>query len=137
MLKAVMSRFDGSSEGVFSSLTCKEFKCYVVERPWKGNKPNDSCIPAGVYLCKWQRSPKFGWCYEVTHVPGRGRILIHPGNYYWHSHGCLLPASRLGAMAGHKAGLSSRPAVLRLNSFFDKQSFLLEIRDDYLNTHPL
>lgn len=131
MLKAVMSRFESTDAGTFSSFYCKEFKCFMVERAWKNNKSNESCIPAGLYVCKWQRSPKFGWCYEVTNVPQRGRILIHSGNYPWHSHGCLLPATRLGTMEGHKAGLSSRPMVLKLNAFFEQQDFLLEIRNDY------
>lgn len=137
MLKAVMSRFDSSEAGTFSKLICKEFSCYMTERPWKDNKSNESCIPAGLYLCKWHRSPKFGWCYEVTKVRGRGNILIHTGNYYWHSYGCLLPATRLGIMAGHKAGLSSRPALLRLNNFFNQEDFMLEIRDDYLTNNPV
>lgn len=136
MLTAIMSRFESSDQGTFSTFKCKEFSCFIVERPWADNKQNESCIPAGLYECKWQRSPKFGWCYEVTKVPNRGRILIHPGNYYWHSHGCLLTASKLGYLNGKKAGLISRPALDKLNRFFNKTSFLLEIRDDYRTNNP-
>lgn len=130
MKRALMIRSPSSDDGTFSTFSCGDFKCFMTERPWKDNKSNESCIPTGLYVCKWKKSPKFGWCYEVTNVQGRGNILIHPGNFYWHSHGCLLPAAKLGWMDGHKAGLLSRPTVLKLNTFFNKEDFLLEIRND-------
>lgn len=134
MLRAIMSRFDSSAQGTFSRFTCKNLSLFTTERPWNNNAKGNSCIPAGIYEVKWHKSPKFGWCYKVCNVPGRSEILIHSGNFYWHSYGCILPAKKLGYIEGKKAGLISRPAVSLLNSFFNKQSFILEIRDDYLNS---
>lgn len=135
MLKAVMSRFDSTSYGTFSKFRCKEFYCYAVERPWLDNKKQVSCIPAGLYHVKWHRSPKFGWCYKVQNVPNRDSILFHAGNFPSHTQGCILLASMLGTIEGKKAGLFSRPTVLKFNNFFDREEFLLEIRDDYLNSN--
>ena len=74
----------------------------------------------------WHNSPKFGPCYKVQGVPRRSEILIHSGNYVGdrllnyrtNSHGCILPASKLGFLGKQKAGLLSVPAVQALNSFF-------------------
>lgn len=137
MKRALLVRFDASDQGTFGRLTSGAFSCFMTERPWNNNRSNDSCIPIGIYECRWQRSPKFGWSYEVTKVPGRGRILIHPGNYYWHSQGCLLPAMKLGYLAGKKAGLISKPAVTKLNSYFNKESFILEIQNADLSSNVL
>lgn len=136
MIKAILARFESSDLGTYGRFTVPGFSCFFTERPWLNNQKQISCIPAGLYVCKWHKSPKFGWCYEVTNVPGRGNILIHAGNYYWNSHGCLLPCKKLGYIDGKKAGLLSKPAVLALNTFFNKQSFLLEIRDDYIVNSP-
>lgn len=131
MKKAILSRFESTVDGTYGELSSEGFRCFMVERQWLDNARQVSCIPAGIYQCEWRKSPKFGMCYEVMHVPNRGNILIHAGNFWWHSHGCLLPASRLGYMDGHKAGLLSRPALLKLNAFFNHESFLLEIKNAY------
>lgn len=136
MRRALLSRFESTDLGTYGLLTSEGFKCYMTERPWLDNQKQVSCIPVGTYFCHWKRSPKFGMCYEVTGVPDRGSILIHPGNYYWNSHGCLLPATRLGYIQGKKAGIASRPAVLRLNAFFNTDTFLLEIQNAYNSSSP-
>lgn len=73
------------------------------EEAWRDNKPNISCIPEGEYTCiKWQ-SPKFGWTYQVTGVPGRSLILFHKGNTTEDTEGCVLVAEsfeRFGKAVG-------------------------------------
>lgn len=64
--------------------------CCTLEREWKDNKPNESCIPAGEYICKSVLSPKFSRTFEITKVPNRSAILFHAGNYPENSHGCVL-----------------------------------------------
>ena len=69
-----------------------------MERPWKDNKNDESCIPAGLYRLKKRVSPivdktsggefKEGW--EVTDVQGRTFIMFHVGNYVRNSNGCVL-----------------------------------------------
>ena len=104
---------------------------YTLERPWKYNKRNESCIPVGLYHCVWQRSPKFGWTYQVIEVPGRSRILIHAGNIVRNTYGCILVGRRLGRLHGEPAVLLSRPALTDLHSFLDREPFDLHIKGEY------
>lgn len=53
---------------------------YTLERPWKDNASNVSCIPSGIYTCRPYSSPKYPDVYEVTNVPKRDHILFHSGN---------------------------------------------------------
>lgn len=69
----------------------KVFECNTLELPWKGNKREESCIPAGEYLVKKVISPTFGECFEVTNVENRTAILVHPGNFKRDTRGCILP----------------------------------------------
>lgn len=136
-MHALLLRLESSDHGTFGLFMSEGFSCFISELPWRDNTPQLSCIPEGSYTCKWHRSPKFGWCYKVFNVPGRNEILIHKGNYAGavdkgyktNSHGCLLPATKLGRIAGQKAGLISAPATQNLYSHFDKQSFTLEIKN--------
>ncbi|MEH0154788.1 DUF5675 family protein [Limibacter armeniacum] len=56
----------------------------------KSNQRNISCIPRGTYTVTPRKTEKRGWHFEITGVPGRTFILIHPGNYYTHIQGCVL-----------------------------------------------
>lgn len=64
--------------------------CLTCERPWLNNQIGISCIPAGQYICRRVKSPKFGDTFEVTGVSGRSEILIHSGNIDDDSHGCII-----------------------------------------------
>jgi hypothetical protein len=56
-----------------------------------------SCIPAGVYPLRRTIYHKHGFAtFEVCNVPGRSRILIHPGNTEEDSQGCILLGLRHG-----------------------------------------
>lgn len=67
------------------------FLCTTMERRWEHNAANESCIPAGDYVCKRVHSSKFGETFEVTGVKDRTAILFHKGNYaFADSHGCIL-----------------------------------------------
>lgn len=73
--------------------------------------------------------------YHVTNVPGRGGILIHPGNFagdstrglHTDSWGCMLPAQRFGRLLGQRAGLVSRGALDRIHAVTGRQGFELEV----------
>lgn len=56
----------------------------------KDNEVRESCIPDGIYPVHKHSSPKFGRTFWIKEVPGRSAILIHPGNYYYHTLGCIL-----------------------------------------------
>ena len=144
MEKALLLRTETSSQGTFGLLQSGGFSVWIAELPWKENIRQLSCIPVGSYTCKWIKSPKFGWCYEVTGVANRGNILIHKGNfvgdstlgYKTNSHGCLLPARSLGKLSGQRAGLLSLPATQSLYQHFKQQPFILEIVNAYNNSSP-
>jgi hypothetical protein len=80
---------------------------YTLERPWKDNMRQVSCIPVGEYRCTWHQSPRFGWTYLVNEVPGRDAILFHQGNTVADSIGCILVGTRLGRMGEAPAVLGS------------------------------
>lgn len=73
------------------------FTICSLERPWLNNKTNVSCIPEGIYHCKWierSASGKYKKVWHVQNVPGRSGILFHVGNYIRHTLGCILPGMR-------------------------------------------
>ena len=69
------------------------FDAVSLELPWKNNKRRVSCIPVGTYPTIKHVSPKFGKCFWIQDVPGRSEILIHKGNFYTNTLGCILPGA--------------------------------------------
>ena len=66
------------------------FKCKTLELPYKDNRRNVSCIPIGEYTVKKRWSEKYKYHFHVQNVPNRSYILIHSGNFYTHTLGCIL-----------------------------------------------
>lgn len=65
-------------------------KGVTLELPDRDNKKNISRIPAGTYTVKKRKSKRFGEHFHVLDVEGRSLILIHVGNYYRQTEGCIL-----------------------------------------------
>lgn len=71
-------------------LNIGSFNCKTLERPWKNNQVNISCIPKGTYHCSYTFSlSHLGWTYAIQNVPGRSGIRIHSANYYTDLEGCI------------------------------------------------
>jgi hypothetical protein len=75
------------------------FKCKTLELPDLNNKRNVSCIPKTVdektntnnpYTVVKRWSEERNNHFHVLNVPNRSAILIHSGNYYTHTLGCIL-----------------------------------------------
>jgi hypothetical protein len=140
MKQATLTRIDTSLQGTFGVLECEDFRIFTTELPWRNNERTKSCIPEGLYKVSWHKSPRFGFTYKLQKVPGRSEILLHSGNlagsmdhrYNSHSHGCILPALKLGILGNQKAGLISKPAMNKLIKFFNKEDFSLEIKNAYI-----
>ncbi len=138
-MRAQLLRLETSDQGTFGVLEAPGFSCHITELPWRDNVKQRSCIPSGLYECRWHKSPKFGYVYKVFDVPDRSEILIHVGNYAGdsdkgfksNSYGCLLPSLKVGYLGGQKAGLLSLLALTKLVEFFNKQPFDLEIINAY------
>lgn len=110
-------------------LTAAGLRLFTIERAWKNNEPNRSCIPEGIYTAIWTRSPRLGkWTYEITRVAGRAGIRIHAGNVAEDSLGCPLLGMRRGVLGGKTAVLLSREAVARFNSFGKGLPLTIEIK---------
>lgn len=123
-----LKRFVCISMGTFGTLACAGLPTiYTVERPWADNEPNVSCIPAGTYTLRLRQSPMItrvtrgdythGW--EVTGVPGRSYIMLHPANTAAELQGCIAPGLALGVVRGAWAVTSSRAAFEVVMDYLD------------------
>ena len=142
MRHAVLRRDRAGDQGTLGFLVARDLPpIHVMEPPWRDNRRNRSCIPAGLYEVVPHISPKFGRCLLVTDVPDRSHILFHAGNVGgdveldWHTHtaGCLLPGLRRGRIKVRgrvqEAVLSSRTAFRHLMTWAAVRAFALEIAD--------
>lgn len=83
--------------------------CEILELPDKGNAPDISCIPCGVYRYRVTYSPKFKRpLIELSGVPGRFKIRMHAGNTTDDTQGCQIYGTRRGLLKGKPAVLGSR-----------------------------
>jgi len=139
----LLLRIESDSEGTIGVLIDDELQqvCFMNELPWKNNESNMSCIPPGTYEVTYlerSASGKYRDVYHVQAVNGRSGILIHKGNFAGdselglrtHSHGCLLPASRVGELSGQRAGLASRGAMHKIHKATNREDFKLEVIHD-------
>lgn len=140
MIQAFLTRPGFDDQGTFGVLSAPEVQLnvFVGELPWRGNKVGLSRIPAGDYICKPYKSPKFGRCWIIPNVPGRSYVLFHKGNlvgdvlknYLTHSRGCILPGRFLGKIKNQKAVLNSTSAFSEMVAKIGlENSFKLKIID--------
>lgn len=79
---------DQDNNPLFSSIT--------LERGWRDNKSNVSCIPAGIYDVVLEYSPKFNMdLWEIKGVPNRSECKFHAANYWHELNGCIAPGRRV------------------------------------------
>lgn len=151
MPNVILERFAYAPDGTFGRLKMPNGKVFfTVERPWLGNKPFESCIPDGIYMLERRRSPVVertrggdyleGW--EVTHVPGRTFIMIHPGNWPRNFEGCIGVGTQYMVIKDPydgqwKSGVaSSRKAFAQVMGALDgRETWRLEIRP-FLMEYP-
>ena len=113
--KMELIRLEKGGEGTFGVLRLDgQVFCVTLEPPDRGNARDRSCIPAGRYRCCRVASPRFGDTFEVTDVPGRTRILLHPGNTASDTSGCVLLGREFGDLEGRRGVLRSGATFARL-----------------------
>lgn len=106
------SYYADGTNGVLTVNTDPVPLCFTIELPWRNNRKNISCIPAGTYVLKLRYSLKFKWHLHVQKVPGRTLILFHPANHaILELQGCIAPVSTL---TGPGRGEQSREAFRQL-----------------------
>lgn len=102
----------------------------TLERPWKENKPFESCSPGNVYIVKRyisEKYPKEKLAWEVQDVTGRTRMLWHSGNKVENSKGCTLPGLKFVKPNGIPEVRDSRIALKLLAQITNEEDFALEI----------
>lgn len=136
MRKATLTRTKTGDSGTFGLLqTDSGYSCYTGELPWRQNKSDISCIPAGVYIVQRITSPKHGPCYLITDVPKRTMTEIHKGNWCGDIskglktdvEGCILTGNALGILAGQDCVINSKDALERLEADLESLPFQLTI----------
>ena len=142
MKTVYLFRTTTSDHGTEGILTTDGFFSKTLELPWRNNTRSISCIPAGEYIVKIRKSPKYGSVYWVTGVKNRSWILIHSGNVGGDIHkinpntekpfrsninGCILLGKRHGELWGQRAGLTSRPTIRKFRNIMKDKDFKLKI----------
>lgn len=104
---------EGQEFGTFSRWTLDGKPLGVgVERPWKNNSDNISCVPAGNYTATLYNSPTHGRVYQFNDVPERENIQIHSANFARELKGCLAPGREIAIFPGSEKGVTqSRDAL--------------------------
>lgn len=97
-IKATLTRKEYETKQTLGELVVEEggstiFNCKTLELPNLNNQRNISCIPNGTYTVLKRNSEKYGTHFQLLNVPDRSMILIHSGNYYTHTKGCILVGS--------------------------------------------
>lgn len=137
MRRVGLDRLNSDDQGTFGRVVQPDFSLFTAELPDRGNAPDVSCIPPGLYVCRYTLSPRLKeWTYEVLAVPGHVGIRIHSLNFVGdRAKGCLCQAKgciglglRLGRMEGQKAVLLSRPAIRTFEAKLERKPFELEVR---------
>ena len=127
---AILVRDEVRSDVILGTLTIANKTFHILERPWKDNLCNESCIPAGEYeaiFLPQSTSGKHQNIYQLQSVPNRSDILIHTGNVVEHSRGCLIIGLSRGLVDAKPAVLDSRIALADLVEVAGKNNFLLTI----------
>jgi len=145
MQHVILERFAYAPDGTFGRLKLPNGEqFFTVERPWLSNKAYKSCIPDGVYVMEKRRSPVVertsggdyldGW--EITDVPGRTFIMIHPGNWPHNFEGCIGVGLKYMVLDGKNAVSQSRAAFAQIMGSLDgPESWRLDIRP-FLMEYP-
>lgn len=69
---------------------CTQYVGCSLERGWRNNESNVSCVPEGTYELKLEHSPRFRKnLWELYGVPGRAECKFHAANYWRQLNGCI------------------------------------------------
>lgn len=92
-----------SNDGTFGQLYVPDHEpLQTMEDDWIYNRVGVSCIPPGRYTLRRSWFYKHDYeVFEVTEVPGRRRILVHPGNTEEDVEGCIAPGLSRGHLRVH------------------------------------
>lgn len=128
----IIDRFLLATFGTYGRVTSGNFACFSIERPWLGNAPWLSCIPAGLYLASRGEFSKGNPPYpdlEFHEVPGRTDIEVHAGTKPSDSAGCPLIVESLRNVGEEIHGFNSKHTLQLLLASFDTDDVHILIRE--------
>ena len=135
-MKATLKRLIHEDKQTLSSLEFYNNEIVVLsvkalELPDRDNQRNISRIPSGTYQCSLRWSEKYDWHYHINNVPNRSLILMHFGNYYTDTRGCILVGNAFKDINsdGYRDVTSSKKTMKRILGLAPNQ-FELTIVDD-------
>lgn len=106
--------------------------CVTLEPPDRENQRSVSSIPAQQYTCRRYSSARYPDTFEVTNIPGRSKVLFHPGNIVDHTQGCILLGQYFGKLRDGRAVLNSGKTFREFMSLMgDAQELHLTVREVY------
>ena len=109
------------------------FVAKTMELPDKNNEQRISCIPKGIYTCKFTYSPHFKkFTYEIMNVPDRAGIRIHSANYAKQLLGCIALGSALKDINndGHQDVIHSGETMLEFEKLMNEEDFILTVKEE-------
>ena len=119
-MNLLLQRTSESPDGpTFGTMTDADSGVVVVpvtlELPDRGNQPDISRVPAGVYEYNRTQSHDIGYeVFETQQVPHRSGIALHKGNWLRDTKGCQLCGMTQGTLDGEAAVLQSGEAFALL-----------------------
>jgi len=105
---------------------------YSMEPPWRDENKDGigdtakSRIRPGTYELVKRHSKRYDWHFHVRGVKGRTLILIHHGNYYQNTQGCILPGTKLMDINRDKFKdvVNSKASMEKLLDYLPEESYL-------------
>lgn len=120
-IKAFLLRLDQDDKQTLSEIhfyngTEHLLTVKALELADRNNQTSISRIKAGCYKCELRWSATYGWHFWVKDVEGRTLILIHIGNYYRDTRGCILVGNSFTDIDGdgYRDVTSSRTTLKRI-----------------------
>lgn len=133
--KQTVSEMDVLNSNLEVVFHCKSLELPFIDANNDGLTDNNvSRIKAGVYKCVKRHSPTYDDHFHILSTENRSMILIHFGNYYTNTEGCILPGRKLIDINGdgYLDVTSSRDTMKELNKYLPSE-FYVFIMDDFQN----
>lgn len=129
--RVTLTRNSDNGIETLGTINYENFRCLTLERPWKNNQKNISCLPKGTYECRYTFSPKFlKYTYELQNTSPRSGIRIHSANYFFDLQGCIALGDSYGDINkdGQRDILNSRATIKRFEQLLNYKPFTLVIQ---------
>lgn len=120
---------------VLADENCETIKDYVTLELAEGDNKKMTRIPAGKYVVRKRYSKKFKNHFILDDVEGRSYILIHKGNTYFDTRGCILVGTDIGEINGdgHPDILNSKTALDELLTYNITSLTVIDPSQDVVN----